>query len=59
MAVVARARERTAGVVVCVLVEGRYLARVEVAEDVAAAAAVVAAREVTEGSLAGWVVAYR
>jgi len=41
------------------LVEGRYLARVEVAEDVAAAAAVVAAREVTEGSLAGWVVAYR
>jgi hypothetical protein len=46
-----------ARVVVCVLVEGDFVGAVVVAEDVAAAPAVVAAREVGKGLAAGGVVA--
>ena len=56
-AVVAGARDRSLGVEVCVLVQRQDIARVPVAEDVAAFAAVVSADEVAESSLAGRVVA--
>lgn len=55
--VVADAGEGAARVVVCALVEGGLLGRVRIAEDIAAAAAVVAADEVVEVLFAGWVVA--
>lgn len=57
-AVGAGARRVGARVEVCVLVERHHEARVPVAEDVAAPAAVVAAGEVVEVALAGGVVAH-
>lgn len=57
VAVLARAAGLAARVVVGALVEGHLVARVRVAEDVAATPAVVAAHEVVEEALAGRVVA--
>ena len=57
MAVVARAGGRAARVVVRVLVKRNDGGRVEVTEDVAAAAAVMPAGEVAEDALAGRVIA--
>ena len=58
VAVLARPAELAARVVVGALVEGDLEVGVRVAEDVAAAPAVVAAHEVVEEPLAGRVVAY-
>lgn len=58
MAVVARAGWGAARVVVCFLIEGHGVARVHVAKDVTATAAMVAARKVAKGSLASRVVAH-
>jgi hypothetical protein len=58
IAVVAGAAGDPTRVEVCVLIQGHLQRAVLVAEDVATFATVVPAREVTEGALAGSVVAH-